>query len=54
MNFVKTDDEAIAPASKLGDRLIRMYLSPQNEKYIRILTAWHSIIEIPTIGDVHP
>ncbi|MFW9264814.1 hypothetical protein [Nostoc sp. CALU 546] len=38
LNFVRTDDEAIASAGKLGDRLIRMYLSPQNEKYTRILT----------------
>jgi hypothetical protein len=35
MSFVKTDDEAIAPAGKLGDRLIRMYLSPQNDLYIK-------------------
>ncbi|MHC5861583.1 hypothetical protein [Nostoc sp.] len=42
LSFVRTDDEAmpaagvaIAPAGKLGDRLIRMYLSPQNEKYIK-------------------
>ncbi|QFS52769.1 hypothetical protein GXM_10033 [Nostoc sphaeroides CCNUC1] len=45
LSFVITDDEAMsttgyanAPAGKLGDRLIRMYLSPQNEKYTRILT----------------
>ena len=45
MSFVKTDDEAMsttgyanAPAGKLGDRLIRMYLSPQNDLYLRILT----------------
>jgi hypothetical protein len=38
MSFVRTDDEAIAPAGKLGDRLIRMYLSPQNDLYLRILT----------------
>ncbi|MEJ6487868.1 hypothetical protein N0Y54_42765 [Nostoc punctiforme UO1] len=37
LSFVRTDDEAIASAGKLGDRLIRMYLSPQKRKYKRIL-----------------
>ncbi|MHC5915838.1 MAG: hypothetical protein ACYTXE_33680 [Nostoc sp.] len=42
---MRTDDEAmpaagvaIARAAKHSDRLIRMYLSPQNDLYIRILT----------------
>jgi hypothetical protein len=38
MSFVRTDDEAIARAGKHSDRPNGMYLSPQNEKYTRILT----------------
>ncbi|MBD2731076.1 hypothetical protein H6G96_33375 [Nostoc sp. FACHB-892] len=48
---MRTDDEAIAPAGKLGDRpsVHREYTSDT----FWILAAWHSTTEIPTIGDAH-
>ena len=51
MNFVRTDDEAIARAGKLGDRPSD---ASSTSDTFWILAAWHSITKIPTIGANHP